>query len=82
MRNEFRCPYATRLLGGQWWAMRYGSDGTLGNRGNVESVTYRKEKDFPASNPTLTATENKGVIGPSYVDCMVRPELDRRPRRS
>lgn len=33
-------------LGGQRWAMPRGSGGQSGTRGDVESVTYRKGKDF------------------------------------
>jgi hypothetical protein len=43
----------------QFWAMRNGSAGRYGNRGNAESASCRFEMPFQGSNPTLTARNKR-----------------------
>ena len=41
--------------GGQWWAMRHGSNGSNGSCGNGVSVTYRFYNRIEGPNPSLSA---------------------------
>jgi len=49
--------------------MRDGNDGIHGNGGNVVSVTYRFQKSWKSSNPTLFANHTSSVTAMrAYLD--------------